>query len=161
MEKLPHQLQETSAVTMDPPLKSALQLSTRNQLHALHLTTHAPPLNTSTNQPIFSHLSAQVQLQYPSGTPPSIYGLPFIHALLSFDSFQLPPIYGTGINRGDNKSGFEVGKSLAQSISTDLPMYSKYLVTSLPNLSSNCIIGSLAPSMGTFPEEKLNDNYFS
>ena len=66
------------------------------------------------------------------------------------------------IDKLHNKSGFEVGKSSAQSKPTDLPMYSKNSVTSLPTLSSNYITSSLAPSTGVYPGETLNgNNYFS
>ncbi|KAA0040181.1 putative mitochondrial protein [Cucumis melo var. makuwa] len=55
-----------------------------------------------------------------------------------------------------------IGESSTQSKSTNLPMYSKNSITSLLNLSSIYIIAFLAPSIGIFPGEKLNDqNYFS
>uniref|UniRef100_A0A9I9EA31 Retrotransposon Copia-like N-terminal domain-containing protein n=1 Tax=Cucumis melo TaxID=3656 RepID=A0A9I9EA31_CUCME len=69
---------------------------------------------------------------------------------------------GNGIDQPKNRSDIEAGESLTHSKPIELPMYSKNLVTSFPNLPSNYITGSLGSSTGNFSSEKLNgQNYFS
>lgn len=85
-------------------------------------SVHAPPPNTSTNQPVFFPPSSQVQQPYPSNNPhlhatpplPSVYGLSSTQAQLPFQALQQLHIHGSKIDRGYTKFGFEVGESSAQ-----------------------------------------------
>ena len=80
--------------------------------------------------------------------------LPSFYEPLNSDSLLQPQIRGTRINQLHNKPQIR-GESSAQYKPTDLPMYSKDLVTSFPTLSSNYITSSLAPSTNVFPKGSL------
>ncbi|TYK23958.1 transposon Tf2-1 polyprotein isoform X1 [Cucumis melo var. makuwa] len=129
------------AATMDAAIATTIGV---NQLHSLQRATHSPLLpsaylytlspNMPMNQSVFSHLSSQVQPQYPSGqlhlhTPllPSVCGRLWFHAPLSFDPLQQLHVHGIGVDQVHNRSRVEVGESLSQSKPTDLPMHSKNL----------------------------------
>ncbi|KAA0037322.1 reverse transcriptase [Cucumis melo var. makuwa] len=166
MEKLLQKIQMPLIYPMGQPSLPTVQPSDRKSLYAPPLSSawvHALPSVNLTAHPICFYASSPVQPSHPSDHPspyappiavgqqPSKLSNLYSNAnLYSTGESSIPSGYGQPcvrgleINQTYRRADFEVSTSLAH---TDLPMYFKNLVISLPNVPSNYITNSVAFSV--------------
>ncbi|XP_050946318.1 uncharacterized protein LOC127151047 [Cucumis melo] len=170
MEKLLQRIQTPPIYPMGQPLPPSAQPSGQKRLHvppSINRIAHPIRFYASLSVSPFRSSAATRA----AGQQPSKLSNLYSSANLSVDSLQQPFFYRNGDDQHHNKSGIEAGESLAPSrygqpyvrglginqtyrravfevstslAETDLPMYSKNPVISLPHVPSNYITNSVA-----------------
>ncbi|KAA0035624.1 Beta-galactosidase [Cucumis melo var. makuwa] len=123
---------------------AAVDTTVEKLFHRIHASpllgawAHALPFVNLTAHPIRSYASSPVQPSHPSSHPPPIAA--------GQQPSKLSNLYSSAnlYSNTNLRTVFEVSTSLTQ---TDLPMYSKNSVISLPNVPSNYITNSVAFSV--------------
>ncbi|KAA0039526.1 transport protein sec23 [Cucumis melo var. makuwa] len=166
MEKLLQRIQTPPIYPMGQPSTSSVQPSGQKQPHAppsVNLIAH--PIRFYTPSPIQpSHPSSHLPPHVPPITarqqPAKLSNLLGIEAGKSSAPFGYgqPYICGLKVNQTYRRAVFEVGASLAQSKSTDQPMYSKNPVISLPNVPLNYITNSATFSAQSLTHDNEKNN---